>query len=136
VQKRHSSRLKFADEVTRRWGQRVPRKSSATEFLLLADPVAAGLPLLRREAGPTPDDYHELPEALYRLASEAKSDTDRLACLDLARIWLEAAPRQDEMIPEQIADTQKLERAGKLKPETPQSKIRLGWRQRVSGFFR
>ena len=83
---------------------------------------------------PTPNEYHKLPEALSRLASEAKTETDRLACLDLARTWLEAAPRQDEMIPEQIAETQ--ERAWKPKPETPKSKIRLGWRERVSGFFR
>jgi hypothetical protein len=85
---------------------------------------------------PTPNEYPKLPEALCRLASEAKTETDRLACLDLARTWLEATPRQDEMNPEQIVETQKLERGWKPKPETPKSRIRLGWRQRVSGFFR
>jgi hypothetical protein len=63
-------------------------------------------------------------EECYRLANEAKTETDRLAYLDLACTWLEAASRQDEMTREQP------------KAERPKPKTRPGWRQRVSGFFR
>jgi hypothetical protein len=45
---------------------------------------------------PTPKDYLKLAEECYRLANEAKSETDRLACLDLARNWLDAAAREEE----------------------------------------
>ncbi len=45
---------------------------------------------------PTANDYFKMAEECYRLANEAKTDTDRLACLDLARTWLEAAAQQDE----------------------------------------
>jgi len=41
-----------------------------------------------------------------------------------------------KMMPEQIADAQKLECASKPKTETPQSKTRLRWRRRMLGFFR
>jgi len=41
-----------------------------------------------------------------------------------------------KMTPEQIAEAQKLERASKPKPDTPQPQTRSGWRQRVLGFFR
>ena len=87
-------------------------------------------------AMPTSDEYRKMAEECYRLASEAKTETDRLACLDLARTWLEAAARQNEMTPEQIAEAQKSERAWKPKPEMPQPQTVSGWRQRVFGFFR
>ncbi len=78
---------------------------------------------------PSSNDYREMTEECYLLASEAKTETDRLACLDLARTWLEAASRQDEMTPEQIAEAQKLARAWKSK--RPRSTIfarRRKWR--------
>ena len=44
---------------------------------------------------PTPDEYRKIAETYYRLAREAKSEADRLALLDLAKNWLEAASRED-----------------------------------------
>lgn len=85
---------------------------------------------------PTSDEYRRTAEDCYRLASEAKTETDRLACLNLARSWLDAASRQDEMTPEQIAEAQKLERAWKPIPETSRPQTPSGWRQRVSAYFR
>ena len=85
---------------------------------------------------PVSDEYRKMAEECYRLANEAKTETDRLACLDLARTWLEAAARQDAMTPEQIAAAKKLELAWKPKPETPQPQTASGWRQRVLGLFR
>ena len=52
---------------------------------------------------PTSNEYRQSAEECYRLAGEAKTETDRLACLELARTWLEAASRRDGMTPEQIA---------------------------------
>jgi len=83
----------------------------------------------------TSNEYREKAEQCFRLASEAKTETDRVACLDLARTWLEASSRQAEMTPDQIAKAQKLELVWQLKSKTPQRKARSGWRQRVSGFF-
>ncbi len=40
---------------------------------------------------PTPDEHREIAETYYRLAREAKTEADRLALLDLAHSWLEAA---------------------------------------------
>jgi hypothetical protein len=85
---------------------------------------------------PTSSEYREKAEKCYRLASEAKTETDRVACLDLARTWLEASSHQPEMTPEQIAKAQKLELVWQLKRETPQRKALSGWRQRLFGFFR
>ena len=42
----------------------------------------------------TSDDYSKLAEKCYRLASEAKSEADRIACLELAQGWLEMADRK------------------------------------------
>jgi hypothetical protein len=44
---------------------------------------------------PTPDEYRKIAETYYRLAREAKTEVDRLALLDLAKSWLEAASRED-----------------------------------------
>jgi hypothetical protein len=85
---------------------------------------------------PTPNEYGKLAEKCFRLVEGAKTETDRLACLDLAQKWLEAASRQDEMTPEQIADTEKLERERMPKSETPRSQSSLGWRQRLLGLLR
>jgi hypothetical protein len=54
---------------------------------------------------PSANDYFKLAEDCYRLANEAKTDVDRLACLDLARTWIERATQQDE--------------AGNRTPESP-----------------
>jgi hypothetical protein len=45
---------------------------------------------------PSANNYFKMAEECYRLANEAKTEVDRLACLDLARTWLEAAAQQDE----------------------------------------
>ena len=74
-------------------------------------------------------------EECYRLANEAKTETDRLACLDLARSFLDAAARQEEMTSEQIAEAQKPDRGPKLGTETSQSHTGWGWRQ-LLGLFR
>jgi hypothetical protein len=66
---------------------------------------------------PTSDEYRKVAEEYYRLAREAKTETDRLALLDLAQRWLEAASRRDEMTPEQIAEAQKLAPEWKPKPK-------------------
>ena len=44
---------------------------------------------------PTPDEYRKIAETYYRLAREAKTEADRLALLDLAKSWLDAASRED-----------------------------------------
>ena len=83
---------------------------------------------------PTSNEYRKKAEECYRLANEAKTETDRLACLDLARSFLDAAARQEEMTSEQTAEAQKLERAPK-ETETSQSNTGWGWRQ-LLGLFR
>ena len=45
---------------------------------------------------PSANEYFKMAEECYRLASEAKTEVDRLACLDLARTWLEAAAEHDD----------------------------------------
>ena len=47
---------------------------------------------------PTSNEYRQSAEECYRLAGEAETETDRLACLELARTWLEAASRRDEYL--------------------------------------
>jgi len=84
---------------------------------------------------PTSNEYRKKAEECYRLANEAKTETDRLACLDLARNFLDAAARQEEMTSEQIAVAQKPKRAPKLETETSQSNTGWGWRQ-LLGLFR
>ena len=46
---------------------------------------------------PTSDENLKRAEECYRMASEAKTEADRLACLELARTFLEAATREGEM---------------------------------------
>lgn len=65
----------------------------------------------------TSDEYRKIADEYYRLAREAKTESDRLALLDLAHTWLEAASREGEMTSEQIAEAQKLAREWKPKPE-------------------
>lgn len=40
---------------------------------------------------PASKEYLQKAEECYRLANEAKTEADRLACLDLARSWLDAS---------------------------------------------
>jgi hypothetical protein len=56
---------------------------------------------------PTPEEYRKTAEAYYRLALEAKIEADRLALLELAKHWLEAASREDNKASEQAAAAQK-----------------------------
>jgi hypothetical protein len=42
---------------------------------------------------PASNEYGKLAEKCFRLAGEAKTETDRLACLDLAQKWVETASR-------------------------------------------
>jgi hypothetical protein len=44
---------------------------------------------------PTPDEYRKIAETYYHLARQAKTEADRLALLDLAKNWLEAASREE-----------------------------------------
>ena len=46
----------------------------------------------------TSDDYSKLAEKCYRLANEAKTEADRVACLDLAQSWLEMASRLQRLL--------------------------------------
>jgi hypothetical protein len=75
----------------------------------------------------TSDEYRKIAEEYVRLASEAKTETDRLALLDLARTWFDTASRQAEMSPE---------RAEARKFTMAQPKKSLGWRQRILRQFR
>jgi hypothetical protein len=43
------------------------------------------------------DEYRKIAEECDRLALEAKTETDRLALLDLAHSWLDSASRQEEI---------------------------------------
>ena len=43
---------------------------------------------------PTANEYLKMAEECYRLAKEAKTDSDRQALLDLATTWIEAASQQ------------------------------------------
>lgn len=82
----------------------------------------------------TSDDYSKLAEKCYRLAGEAKSEADRVACLELAQGWLEMASRQDEAAAEQIAEAEKV-RAPEASG-TPGPQPHVGWLQRLLGFLR
>jgi hypothetical protein len=103
---------------------------------LAALEAAAVTPIVGVHLMPTSNEYRQKAEQCFRMANEAHTEADRLACLDLARTWLEASLRQDEMTPPQIAEVEELELTGKPKPGTPQSESRRGWRQRLFGFFR
>jgi hypothetical protein len=58
---------------------------------------------------PTANEYLKMAEECYRLAKEAKTETDRLACLDLAKTWLEAASQQQDEAPQWRANPPKPE---------------------------
>ena len=83
----------------------------------------------------TSDDYSKLAEKCYRLASEAKTEADRVACLDLAQSWLEMASRHDEATAAQIAEAEKLFRERQAS-EAPQIEAPAGWVQRLLSLLR
>jgi hypothetical protein len=83
----------------------------------------------------TSDDYSKLAEKCYRLASEAKTEADRIACLDLAQSWLEMASRQDDATAEQIAEAEKLVREREAS-KAPQPEAPAGWLRRLLGMLR
>ena len=56
---------------------------------------------------PTANEYLKMAEECYRLACEAKTETDRVACIDLARTWLEAASRQHDEALKQVLQSSK-----------------------------
>jgi hypothetical protein len=56
---------------------------------------------------PTANEYLRLAEECYRLAKEAKTETDRLACLDLAQQWIEAASLQQDETPKPASEPTK-----------------------------
>jgi hypothetical protein len=83
---------------------------------------------------PTSDEYRATAEECYHLAQDAKSESDRLACLDLASTWLQAASRRDEMTPEETAEAEKLAQQRKTEREVPQPKSLSKWRRLVRLF--
>ena len=86
---------------------------------------------------PASKEYAKRAEKCVRLAAEARSETDRVACLDLAQ-WLEAASTspQDETTPDHIAKAEKSESERKAKAETTQPQSFPGWRERLRRLFR
>ena len=90
---------------------------------------------------PTSEEYRQTAEEYVRLAGEAKTEADRVACLDIAHSWLEAAARQEAMTPAQLAEVKQLaiepkeERDLQRERETQEAKPRAGWR-RLFGLFR
>ena len=86
----------------------------------------------------TSNEYSKRAEKCFRLAREAKTETDRLSCLDLAQKWLEAASTspQDETTPDHIAKAEKSESERKAKAETTQPQSFPGWRERLRRLFR
>jgi hypothetical protein len=56
---------------------------------------------------PADSDYLKMAEECYRLAREAKTETDRLALLDLARTWIEAASREQDEAQKRAAEPAK-----------------------------
>jgi hypothetical protein len=83
----------------------------------------------------TSDDYSKLAEKCYRLAAEAKTEADRIACLELAQGWLEKASQQDDAAAEQIAEAEKPVRERET-AESPKLEAPMGWLQRLLGFLR
>ncbi len=64
---------------------------------------------------PTSNECRQRAEECYRLATEAKIEADRLALLDLARNWLDAAASQEGLTPS--AEAEQLARELTRKPE-------------------
>jgi hypothetical protein len=75
----------------------------------------------------TADEYRKIAEQYDRLASEAKTETDRLALLDLAHTWLDTAWRQDEMNHEEVAEAPPFDLTAKADAATDDGKPKRGW---------
>ena len=87
---------------------------------------------------PASKEYAKRAEKCFRLAAEARSETDRVACLDLAQKWLEvaSASRQYATTPDHIANAEQSESERKAKAETTQPQSFRGWRERLRRLFR
>ncbi len=83
---------------------------------------------------PASNDYSKLAEECYRLANEAKTESDRQACLHLMQSWLDAASRQDSAISEHRAEAQTSERTSDVKLSRRKGSTK--WRHRLFGLFR
>jgi hypothetical protein len=75
----------------------------------------------------TADEYRKIAEEYDRLACEAKTETDRLALLDLAHTWLDTASRQDEINHEQVAEAPEFDLTAKKDAATDDGQRRRGW---------
>jgi hypothetical protein len=75
----------------------------------------------------TADEYRRIAEEYDRLASEAKTETDRLALLDLAHTWLDTAWRQDKMSHEQDAEAPQFDPAAKADAVIDNGRRNRGW---------
>jgi hypothetical protein len=75
----------------------------------------------------TADEYRRIAEEYDRLACEAKTETDRLALLDLAHTWLDTAWRQDEMDHEQDAEARQFDQAAKADAGADDERRKHGW---------
>jgi hypothetical protein len=75
----------------------------------------------------TADEYRRIAEEYDRLACEAKTETDRLALLDLAHTWLDTAWRQDEMDHEQVVDAPPFDLTAKTNSATDDGRRNRGW---------
>jgi hypothetical protein len=78
---------------------------------------------------PTHDEYRKLADEYYSLAAEAKTETDRLALLDLAHTWLETASRQDDRYPERIGEPDEVVQTRKPKSRMPDPQTPSEWRR-------
>ena len=75
----------------------------------------------------TADEYRKIAEEYDRLALEAKTETDRLALLDLAHTWLDTASRQDEINHEQVAEAPEFDLTAKADAATDDAGRNRGW---------
>jgi hypothetical protein len=73
-------------------------------------------------------------EECYRLANEAKTESDRLACLDLARTWLDVSSSEDVTVPTQMTEPGEPELTRNSRFQEPERPS--GWRRWVLGLFR
>jgi len=81
----------------------------------------------------TADEYRKIAEEYDRLACEAKTETDRLALLDLAHTWLDTASRQDKMNHEQDAEVRQSDPIAKAGAGTDNGQGKRGWLWRWFG---
>jgi hypothetical protein len=75
----------------------------------------------------TADEYRRIAEEYDRLACEAKTETDRLALLDLAHTWLDTASRQEEINHDQVAEASQFDPTAKADAATDNGQRKRGW---------